>query len=149
MSKKQAKLIDTILRGWSVPPLHFLVYRDQTMAILDGQQRLTSIVRFHEGNIRVGRFSPVDPRMKDMEGLTFKDLDSETRRRVQNYTIRSYRLEDYSAEEPHELFFRLNQPTGLTQAEKRNALMGSSRSQVRELVNHAVSEGWNRQLIGF
>jgi hypothetical protein len=147
--QKQAKLIDTILRGWSVPPMHFLVYPDETMAVLDGQQRLTSIHRFREGNLKISRFAPDDPRVTALAGSLYEDLDTETQRRFNNFTIRSYRLHDYSPEEPHELFFRLNQPTGLTQAEKRNALMGSSRSQVRELVHHAAASGWSRQLLGF
>ncbi|MEU0559888.1 DUF262 domain-containing protein [Dactylosporangium sp. NPDC006015] len=147
--QKQAKLIDTILRGWSVPPMHFLVYSNETMAVLDGQQRLTSIWRFVRDKIRVGEFLPVDPRLAGLAGKLFSELDTETQRRINNYTIRSYRLHDYMPEEPHELFFRLNQPTGLTQAEKRNALMGSSRSQVRQLTKYVEQLGWDRQLIGF
>ncbi len=148
-AQKQARLIDTLLRGWSIPPLHFLVYSNQTMAVLDGQQRLTCIQRFINGEIPVGDFAPHDDFIKQQIGRTFSELDPDTQRRVNNYTIRSYRLHDYVPEEPHELFFRLNQPTGLTQAEKRNALMGSSRSQVRELVSLAANWGWGRELIGF
>ncbi|XVU28114.1 DUF262 domain-containing protein [Actinoplanes sp. CA-054009] len=147
--QKQAKLIDTILRGWSVPPMHFLVYPNETMAVLDGQQRLTSIFRFTENKLKVGKFAPDDPKISALTGSYYSNLDPDIQRRFQNFTIRSYRLHDYSPEEPHELFFRLNQPTGLTQAEKRNALMGSSRSQVRGLVKHAESAGWSRELLGF
>jgi hypothetical protein len=148
--QKQAKLIDTILRGWSVPPMHFLVYPDQTMAVLDGQQRLSSISRFVSGDIRIGRFHPDDPQLEVMQGKKYHQLDLETQRRINNFTIRSFRLYDYLPDEPHELFFRLNQPTGLTQAEKRNALIGNSRSQVKSLVKYAdTAWGWSRELIGF
>lgn len=148
-AQKQAKLVDTVLRGWSIPPLHFLVYVDQTMAVLDGQQRLTSIKRFLENRIPVSYFPPFDPALENLYGRTYQQLDPDTQRRINNYTIRSYRLNEYTPDEPHELFFRLNQPTGLTQAEKRNALMGNSRSQVRDLVSHAIELGWGKELVGF
>lgn len=63
--------------------------------------------------------------------------------------ISAYRLYDFEPDEPYELFFRLNLPTGLTQAEKRNALAGETRRQIRDLVSLAESFGWGKDLLGF
>jgi len=147
---KQAKLVDTILRGWSIPPLHFLLQADDTMAVLDGQQRLTSIAAFMANDFPVAQFEPYDDKVTGLSGQYFRHFDQSAYRRFLNYRLPSYILDDYTPSEPHELFFRLNQPTGLTQAEKRNALMGTSRSQTKDLVTHAVEvHHWDRSLIGF
>ncbi len=50
-------------------------------------------------------------------------------------------LYEYDPEEPYELFFRLNQAYALTPSEKRNALYGRARDQVRSVVEHLESQG--------
>lgn len=146
---KQQRLIDTVLRGWAIPPLHLLVLSDQSLAVLDGQQRLRALQMFLTDQVRVGSFDPVDAAIAQYRGYLFSDLPPDVKRRVMNHKVPSYRLYDYEAEEPYELFFRLNLPTGLTQAEKRNALFGSSRAQVKGLVERAEKTGWGQQLLGF
>src|SRR5438552_18607713 len=47
---KKRKLIDTVLRGWSIPPIHVVVTPSGTLEVLDGQQRLTSIRDFVRGD---------------------------------------------------------------------------------------------------
>ena len=42
---KQKKLIDTILRKWTMPPIH-IVPSDDIDEVLDGQQRLVAIRDF-------------------------------------------------------------------------------------------------------
>ena len=55
----------------------------------------------------------------------------------------------YKPDEPHELFFRLNQPISLTEAEKRNAFIGEPRNQVKELVDWAEQSGMTTERVGF
>lgn len=146
---KQQRLIDTVLRGWAVPAIHILVEKDQTLAVLDGQQRLNAMLDFVDGAFKVGRFEPYDDLVDELVGLRFDRLPLEVQRRVFNFKVSSYRLYEYSPAEPHELFFRLNLPSGLTQAEKRNALIGDAREQVKDLVTEAHESGWSRESIGF
>ncbi|WP_326949829.1 DUF262 domain-containing protein [Amycolatopsis sp. NBC_01307] len=146
---KQQRLIDTILRQWSIPPLHILVLPDEKLAVLDGQQRLRAIKKFIAGNLKVGSFDPFDDFVRSLKGLTFDELPDTVKRRIHNYKISCYRLYEYKPDEPYELFFRLNLPTGLTQAEKRNALIGDSRKQIKDLVALAKSAGWRMETIGF
>lgn len=56
---------------------------------------------------------------------------------------------DYAPEEPYELFYRLNQPTTLTSAEKRNAFFGPTRDQVRQITVDAERAGMQVERIGF
>jgi len=72
--------------------------------------------------------------MLAVHGMKYRDLPDSYRRRFNQFTIRLFRIVDYKAGEPGELFFRLNQPTSLTGAEQRNAFFGAVRSQIKEMV---------------
>ncbi|MBF4617868.1 DUF262 domain-containing protein [Clavibacter sp. VKM Ac-2873] len=147
--EKKARLLDTLIRGWRIPPVHFLVGEDESLAILDGQQRLQSIFDFLDGDWPLKAFPPTDEATQALAGKSFGQLSSQQQRRLLDSRISGYRLSDYSPDEPYELFFRLNLPTGLTQAEKRNALAGRTRDQVRHLVVFGEGYGWSRELFGF
>jgi hypothetical protein len=139
---KQQKLVDTMLRGWAVPAIHLLVHDDDKLSVLDGQQRLTAMIAFMDNDFEVSSFLPHDTQLEHFVGKRFDDLPAAIQRRIYNFKVSSYRLYEYSPEEPHELFFRLNQPTGLTQAEKRNALIGGARGQAKQ-------SGWSKTNLGF
>jgi len=62
-SNKKRKLIDTILREWSIPPIHVVVTKSGTLEVLDGQQRLTAIRDFMLDGFPVdGSIEPIDSR---------------------------------------------------------------------------------------
>lgn len=149
-SKKQ-RLIDSILRGWHVPPIHVIeVEETATEEVLDGQQRLAAIRDFVNGEMVVnGRFAPDDETIMSLHGQTYAMLPDAARRRFDKFSIRFFRITDYEPEEPGELFFRLNQPVRLTAAEQRNAFYGPVRKQIKELVDYMDNLGFNKALIGF
>lgn len=147
--EKRARLVDTVLRGWRVPPVHLVLESDESLSVLDGQQRLQTLFDFLDDQFAVAPFAPVDSDVEALEGLKFSGLPEVIRRRINSTRISAYRLWDFHPDEPYELFFRLNLPTALTQAEKRNALAGKTRRQVRHIVDKAVQYGWNKDLLGF
>lgn len=147
--EKKARLVDTLLRGWRIPPVHYLVEQDERLSILDGQQRLQALFDFIGDKWVLRSFPPVDDSLSILEGCRFSTMPPIWQRRLLDSRISGYRLYDYEVDEPYELFFRLNLPTGLTQAEKRNALVGRTREQVRRLVDTATSYGWGSDLLGF
>lgn len=147
---KKRKLIDTILRSWSIPPVHLVETADKKLEVLDGQQRLAAIRDFIHGQFSIdGRITPADAGISSLHRLFYKKLPDTVRRQVDNYTLRCFRITDYSPEEPSELFYRLNQPTMLTAGEQRNALYGDSRSQLKNLVAAFVTQGNDRPTLGF
>ena len=149
--QKKARLIDTILRGWHVPPVHVVrIAEKQEEEVLDGQQRLAAIRDFKSGALKVnGRLPPRNETCEQLHGLRFQDLPPEVQRFFDRQTIRVLTILKYEPDEPGELFYRLNQPTSLTAAEQRNAFFGPVRSQIRELVEMAESQGVNEATIGF
>lgn len=149
-SPKKRKLIDTILRGWSIPPIHVVVTESGTLDVLDGQQRLTAIRDFMRDDFPVdGLVEPSDPYIKSLSGFHYSHLPATTRRAFDQYTLRVFKITDYKPEEPGELFYRLNQPLSLTAGEQRNALYGPARAQLKELVANFQRLENKKDSIGF
>lgn len=147
---KKRKLIDSILRGWKIPPVHFVVGDENIEEVLDGQQRLAAIRDFFFDKFSVdGSIEPVDNELVGLNDLYYSNLPIEWQRRFRQYTVNIVRLTEYKPEEPAELFYRLNQPTALTSAEQRNAYMGETRNQIKKLSDLFVSLGASKEVIGF
>jgi hypothetical protein len=148
--KKRKRLVDTVLRGWSIPPIHLVVIEESRMEVLDGQQRLATIRDFLHNVFSIdGNITPVDPRISALHGKFYKSLEPAIRRQIDQYSLRCFRITDYSPEEPSELFYRLNQPTMLTAGEQRNALYGRPREQLKALVRNFEEFGNDKKSIGF
>ena len=146
---KQKKLIDTILRRWTIPPIH-IVPSDDIDEVLDGQQRLAAIRDFCNGEFPIdGNIQPYDDFIHSLDGLYYKDLDNKIKAKFLRYEIAFVTLMDYEPSEPAELFDRLNQPVKLTSSEQRNAYIGETRNQIKELVDFFVKAGANKDTIGF
>jgi hypothetical protein len=147
---KKKRLIDTVLREWSIPPVHFVVTVDNRLEVLDGQQRLAAIRDFLHDKFSIdANISPADESLKRLHGLFYSQLDPATKRKIDNYPLRGFRISEYEPEEPNELFYRLNQPTSLTAGEQRNALFGPAREQLKKLVSIFQSHDNTKETIGF
>lgn len=147
---KRQRLVDSILRDWHVPPIHVVIDNNNRQLVLDGQQRLAAIRDFSNNLFPVdGNIQPIDPSIKLIHGLHFNELPEEWRRKFNQFTLRLFRITDYHASEPGELFFRLNQPSALTAAEQRNAFFGKAREQVKHLVERMLTDGLNDRFWNF
>lgn len=148
---RRQRLVDTILRAWYVPAIHIVVDSEGEDVVLDGQQRLAAIRDFFANKIKIkGSTEPPDERIQQLDGMTYDELPSDVRRAVNGFSISVVKLDDYEPQEPNELFFRLNQSYNLTPPEKRNALHGEARDQVKELVEELKTSGLlTKERIGF
>lgn len=148
---KKQRLIDSILRGWHIPPVHVIqVPFSDKQEVLDGQQRLAAIRDFMSGKFPVnGEQPPFEKSITDLDGMYWEDLPQSIKSKVEDFTIRILTISDYKPGEPGELFYRLNQPTNLTSAEQRNAYFGEARQQIKNLTEYMVELGFSSELIGF
>lgn len=147
---KKKRLIDTVLRGWSIPPIHLVETADKRLEVLDGQQRLVAIRDFFANRFAIdGNITPTDEFIAGLRGKFYRSLDPKTKRQINQYSLRCFRITDYEPEEPSELFYRLNQPTVLTAGEQRNALYGPAREQLKRLVREFEALGNEKATIGF
>ncbi|APT87487.1 DUF262 domain-containing protein [Corynebacterium flavescens] len=150
-SKRRQRLLDTILRDWYVPAIHIVIDDDGEEVVLDGQQRLVAIRKFFSDEVKIdGTIEPYDERIESLHGLKYSQLPPRVRKAVNRFELQIITLTEYEPQEPNELFFRLNQSYNLTPPEKRNALHGEARDQVKALVKALTGTGLlDRTRIGF
>jgi len=149
--KRKQRLVDTILRDWYVPAVHIVVDSDGEEVVLDGQQRLATIRDFVADKIRIsGTTDPPSDAIAAMNGKRFSELPVTVQKAVNRFVIQVITLTEFEPQEPNELFFRLNQSYNLTPPEKRNALHGQARNQVKDLVASLTETGLlERSVVGF
>ena len=150
-------LVDSILRGYHIPVFYFHV-REETgrrgkntrFEIIDGQQRLSSITQFHEGE-----FSLLNPQARnsrfarhlrqqpcDWAGLSFDRLPSKLRDRFLDSQVSVAEIVDAGINEARELFVRLQQGSDLTAQERRDALPGEFGGEVARIAGRrGISHG--------
>src|SRR5690349_14585348 len=105
---KKQRLIDSILRGWHIPPIHVIQIRDSDkQEVLDGQQRLVAIRDFIDGEFPInGNQPPFQDYISDLDGMYWYDLPDVIKAYIEDFTIRILTISDYQPGEPGELFYR-------------------------------------------
>nr|WP_321513593.1 DUF262 domain-containing protein [uncultured Pseudodesulfovibrio sp.] len=151
-------LIDSFLCGLPVPPVFFYIDEDNKNLVIDGQQRIMSIVYFLEGF-----FGPEDtqkrrqvfrlklPQKNPYSNMSFADLSSSDQRKLLHSSvlrainIRQINPEDKGSSAFH-IFERLNTGgTPLTPQEIRNCVF---RGEFAELLTHLNTDLNWRKIIG-
>lgn len=99
--------IDTILHEYPSPPLYLRLTIDQKTKlpireVVDGQQRLTSIIEFYKNELRLDR------QAKEYEGLTFAELNPPDQEKFLLYKLGVEELHDETDDFVLEVFHRLN-----------------------------------------
>lgn len=113
--------IDTILSGFPFPKIYFHEFLEKATKrtraqIVDGQQRVTTIIDFINNNFALGKNS------KNNEGKRFSDLDEDIQDSFLSYTISVDVIRDADRPQILEMFRRMNAYTlPLNAAEKRHA----------------------------
>ena len=144
-SKDKKCFIDTIMRGEPIP-LFFLNFKTDEDAyyIVDGQQRMTCIKDFYDNKIALSKeFSD-----ECYDGLRFKDLSTEDRKKFQDYDLKCKIMKDYDDERVRMIFSRLQRGKALGIGEKLNAKPGEIVIAMRKLADHDYikkSIGINKQ----
>lgn len=104
--KHKVKFIDTILRGYPFPEIYLAndeVDTDNIVAkelVVDGQQRLTTVVEYIKGKLAIPKGSDI---------LPFAKLDQVTKRRFLNYPVTVRHFLDVDNVVLREIFKRINQ----------------------------------------
>ncbi len=120
-SKKSAsKFIESLLINIPIPTVFVSANCDGVWDVVDGQQRLTSILKFLDNELQ----------LSDLESLTelnkkyYDDLDEKTKRLLDNRTLSVVIIDNDSSEDiKFDIFMRINQGSvKLNEQELRNCL---------------------------
>lgn len=132
-------LIDSILRGYPIPKLLLRteVDRDSRRTIrdvVDGQQRLRTIVDFSAGKLVLGI------KAKELKGTRYGDLSDDQKDSFLSYKLTCEQLINASDDDVLEVFVRINSyAVPVTEAELRNARFDNDFSDsVKDVVRTAT-----------
>ena len=146
--KARSYLIDTIIRGKPIPKLYMRqevnpVTRRTNREIVDGQQRLSSILRYLNDG-----FPILKTHNEEFADKHFSELDKDVQIQILEYELVVDLLENLPDEEIYDIFARLNTySVPLNPQERRNgAYFGEFKTTVYTLSNEFVSF-WSGQKI--
>jgi hypothetical protein len=120
---KQSRFIESLFMGLPIPFLFLWQADDGRLEIVDGSQRLRTIVRFLDNKFPLRDLQE----LPELNGFCFKDLERSRQRKFEGRTIRGIVLDNVVSEATRtEMFNRINTGgTHLNEAEiRRGSLPG-------------------------
>lgn len=135
-----SRLIESLLLQIPIPPLYFVRLSTGKIEVVDGQQRLTTLLRFVGNEFRLQKLQ----KRSDLNGLIFKDLSEQDQEKIMDSPIRSIVIDTGTNQDlRYEIFERLNRGAmALNEQEIRNcAYRGPFCDLLAELENDA---NWRR-----
>lgn len=142
-------LIDTIFYGLPIPPL--IAFKDgDSYWLIDGQQRLTTILDFMDGLFKTASLSmskrdepnslpPLQP------SRAYLQLDDQARQFFNSYILKIEVLNSLDARRAGLIFRRLQNQQPLTMAEKLASYQSTTLTYAEQLTSHAI---WTECYIG-
>lgn len=138
--------IDTVLREFPFPKVYFHEHVEKATKkprreIVDGQQRLSTIVEFADGKFPLGKNA------RDLEGMRLTDLPEDKQDAFWSYTVSVDVIRNADRNEILQMFRRMNAFTlPLNEAEKRHSeFFGEFKDWVNRVLDRygAILVDWN------
>ncbi len=113
-----SRLIESLLLQIPIPPLYFVRLNTGKIEVVDGQQRLTTLIRFVTNQFKLQKLQ----KLSDLNGKLFKELSELDQEKISDATIRSIVIDAGANHDlRYEVFERLNRGAmALNEQEIRN-----------------------------
>lgn len=131
--RKESLFIESIINNLTIPAFFFATNEDGNSDVVDGQQRLTTILKFNNNELRLSEDDEVvylAPQSVHYKGKTFKELPQSYQRAFTDYTLSIINLPDgIDLNTKLEIFRRINEGgTPLTAQDIRLSYYSTSNS---------------------
>ena len=143
---KMSLLIDTILRGFPIPPVYCCceVNNDgvREYSCLDGIQRLTTVNKFYNNEFKLvglDTFEDEDGNEIDINGMTYSELPEDMKDDFRSYSFTFNYFEDVDEDTVFELFNRMNNGKALSSISKTRA-SAKSFYTIKDIASHPIFE---------
>jgi len=114
-----SRLVESILMGIPIPTIYLCQEEDNSYSVIDGQQRITSFVRYLKNEFALTGLLELN----DLNGMCFKDLPKEIQKKLKSSSLSTISLLKQSSDLKYEIFARLNQgAVKLNPQELRNCI---------------------------
>lgn len=156
---KKSLLPHSMLAGYIVPPIYMIKENKGTKdakgravsnySCIDGQHRLISLFDYLNDEFALHEKTPdveVDGEIYSIAGCKYSELPEELRQLLGSYTFTIYNLEECTDEEIEEMFFRLNNGSGLSKTQIANVKLGM---KLAKFVNEIVKRDFFTKVCHF
>ena len=121
--KQASKLVESVLMGIPIPTIYLCEEEDNTYSVIDGQQRITSLVRYLKNEYALNGLQELN----DLNGKYYKDLSKDIQKKLKSSSLSTISLLKQSTDLKYEIFARLNQgAVKLNPQELRNCIYRGS-----------------------
>jgi uncharacterized protein with ParB-like and HNH nuclease domain len=79
-NKRASKLVESLLMGIPIPTVYLCQEQDETYSVIDGQQRITSFVKYLENEYALAGLSELPA----LNGKLFKELDKSVQKKLKS-----------------------------------------------------------------
>jgi hypothetical protein len=147
--ERKRLLIDSILQGYDIPKLYFRLFSPRELiddrlyryAVIDGRQRVETILDFVDGKFALGIETEVmaGADVRNLAGKRYVDLyddDPDLAMKILHFPLDVVTVETEDLDVIDDMFLRLNEASPLNAAEKRNAFPGPLPEAARVLAGH-------------
>ncbi len=117
--KQASKLVESVLLGIPIPTIYLCQEEDNTYSVIDGQQRITSLVKYLKNEFALSGLKELN----ELNGKFFKDLPKDIQKKLKASSLSTISLLNESSYLKYEIFARLNQgAVKLNPQELRNCI---------------------------
>lgn len=140
-NEQQSLLIHSLLANYPVPAVYIQKMESSEVdakgkhtysySVLDGKQRMTTVFAYINGEFALSEDIAdvtIEGATHEIAGKYFADLADDVQQEILRFRFNIICFEDVTDEEIEEIFFRLNNSTPLTKAQKSKPLMGVENS---------------------
>ncbi|MBD1849373.1 DUF262 domain-containing protein [Leptolyngbya sp. FACHB-711] len=115
-----SRLIESLLLQIPIPPLYFVRLETGKIEVVDGQQRLTTLIRFVTNQFKLKKLQ----KLSSLNGKLFQDLSEQEQEKIVDAPIRSIVIDAGTNQDlRYEIFERLNRGSmALNEQEIRNCV---------------------------
>jgi len=136
---QKSLFIHSLVADYPIPQV-YVVMEEDVYKVLDGKQRLTSILEYLDNEYKTEKnLTPIKifDNEFDISNSYFKDLPQDVQTEFLNSSVDFVRVEEYTNQDITELFYRLNNGTQLTKTQQAKAVMSYDLNRyISECINH-------------
>lgn len=138
-----SRLIESLIIQCPIPVIYLSQNRDETLSVVDGNQRLNSIKNFMEGKFTLKGLTAYP----ELTGHTFQSLDTRFQRHIENRTLRCITvLKETHPQVKFDVFERLN--SGSVKLSAQELRHGIYHSELMKMLKSANSNPQWKQVGG-
>lgn len=141
--KRASLFIHSLITGYPVPPFFAVRGKDKVYDMLDGKQRMTTLLRFYNGDFALRDVPPINYTIDGQEmemyidDCKYENLPEEVRDELDSTSLTVYYFDSITEDEVAEMFYRLNNGKSVSNGTLMR-VRAKSKDKLKEIGQHSL-----------